>query len=97
MRRKNLMPSGLKETAFHEGDVATVIAALGTDATRGLSVAEAAARLTQHGRNELTGVVPVPFWRKLLAQFTDVLVILLIVAGSISAAIWSFERAGVTL
>src|SRR5687768_7500890 len=87
------MPPSLKKIAFHEADVAAVIAALGTDANRGLSAAEASARLTQHGRNELTAAAPVPLWRKLLAQFTDVLVILLIMAGTISAAIWWFERA----
>lgn len=48
-------------------------------------------RLEKHGRNELTAQAAVPLWRKFLAQFTDVLVILLIVAGAISAAIWWFE------
>ena len=33
-----------------------------------------------------------PAWRKFLAQFTDVLVILLLVAAAISAALWLYER-----
>jgi Ca2+-transporting ATPase len=69
-----------------------VLAALGTDAQRGLSEAEARARLDRHGRNELTAEEPVPAWRKFLAQFQDVLVILLLIATLISAALWLYER-----
>ncbi len=69
-----------------------VIAALGTDGRRGLEEAEAAARLERHGRNELTAQAPVPWWRRFLAQFEDVLVILLLVATAISLALWFFER-----
>lgn len=36
--------------------------------------------------------MPAPAWRKFLAQFADVLVILLIVAASISAGLWLYER-----
>ncbi len=35
---------------------------------------------------------PVPSWRKFLAQFQDVLVILLLVATAISAGLWLYER-----
>ena len=68
------------------------MAALRTDARLGLSEAEARARLGRHGRNELTAEEPVPAWRKFLAQFQDVLVILLLVATLISAALWLYER-----
>ena len=54
------------------------MAALASDAERGLGQAEARARLERHGRNELTAERPVPAWRKFLAQFHDVLVILLL-------------------
>lgn len=66
--------------------------ALGTDLEAGLSREEAQTRLQRHGRNELTAEKPVPAWRKLLAQFKDVLVILLIVAAAISLALWLYER-----
>src|SRR3954468_4211047 len=69
-----------------------VIAALGTDAARGLSAVEARARLAQYGPNQLTGEPPVPAWRKFLAQFQDMLVILLLLATAISAALWLYER-----
>ena len=69
-----------------------VLAALGVDARRGLSEAEERARLQRHGPNELTAEPPVPAWRKFLAQFRDLLVILLLVATAISAALWLIER-----
>ena len=76
----------------YQQPVDTVIAGLGTDARRGLSVTEARARLEHDGRNELTAEEPVPAWRKFLAQFGNVLVILLLVATAISAALWLVER-----
>ena len=76
----------------YQQSVDAVIASLGTDAQRGLSKAEAQARLERHGRNELTAEEPVPGWRKFLAQFKDVLVILLLIATAISAALWLVER-----
>ncbi|HEX5815641.1 MAG TPA: HAD-IC family P-type ATPase, partial [Methylomirabilota bacterium] len=69
-----------------------VVAALETDAERGLSEAEARARLERHGRNELATERPLPAWRKLVAQFRDVLVLLLLVATVISAGLWLYER-----
>jgi len=68
------------------------LAALGTHAQRGLSEAEARARLERHGRNELAAQEPVPAWRKFLAQFADPLVVLLLIATAISAALWLVER-----
>ena len=69
-----------------------VVAALGTDAQRGLADDEARARLERYGRNELATRHPVPAWRRFLAQFQDVLVILLLIATAISAGLWAFER-----
>jgi Ca2+-transporting ATPase len=69
-----------------------VVAALGTDARRGLSQAEARARLNSYGKNELTAEKPVPAWSKFLAQFHDVLVILLLIATAVSAGLWVYER-----
>ena len=76
----------------YQQSVDEVLTSLGTDARRGLSQTEARARLERYGRNELTAGKPVPAWRKFLAQFQDVLVILLLVATSISAGLWLYER-----
>jgi P-type Ca2+ transporter type 2C len=72
--------------------VEDVLAALESDPRSGLSEREARARLERYGRNELTAEKPVPAWRKFLAQFTDVLVVLLLVAALISAGLWLYER-----
>ncbi|KKF98384.1 cation-translocating P-type ATPase [Methanosarcina mazei] len=69
-----------------------VISSLDTDARNGLSVREAGERLKKYGKNELMAEKPVPAWRKFLAQFHDVLVILLLVATLISAGMWLYER-----
>ena len=76
----------------YQQSVDEILAALRTDAGRGLNAAEARTRLERQGRNELTAEKPVPTWRKFLAQFEDVLVILLLVATAISAALWLVER-----
>ena len=72
--------------------VEAVLKWLNTDAQNGLSEAEAKARLQKYGKNELTAEKPVPGWRKFLAQFQDVLVILLLIATVISAGLWLYER-----
>jgi Ca2+-transporting ATPase len=69
-----------------------VLTALGTDARFGLSQGQAQARLGRYGKNELTAENPVPSWKKLLAQFQDALVVLLLFATAISAGLWLYER-----
>ena len=58
----------------------------------GLTEQEAQARLRRYGPNQLAAERPVPAWRKFLAQFQDVLVILLLVATAISLGLWFHER-----
>jgi Ca2+-transporting ATPase len=69
-----------------------VLVALRTEAHRGLTADEARSRLGQYGRNELATEKPVPGWRKFLAQFQNVLVVLLIAAALLSAGLWLVER-----
>jgi Ca2+-transporting ATPase len=71
---------------------AEVIASLGSDATRGLSSGEAQARLVRDGRNQLPSARPIPAWRRFVAQFKDVLTVLLIVATAVSFVAWWIER-----
>ena len=58
-----------------------VLAALGVDAASGLPSAEVRARVGRWGPNALRSLPPVPAWRKLLAQFADPLVLLLVAAA----------------
>jgi Ca2+-transporting ATPase len=72
--------------------VEDVIASLRSDAQRGLSTAEARERLARYGRNELLSEPPIPAWRRFVAQFQNVLVILLLVATVVSVLVWLYER-----
>ena len=72
--------------------VDSVVATLGTDARGGLGAAEARVRLARDGQNVLTASKPVATWRKVLEQFGNVLVILLLVATAISVGLWVIER-----
>jgi P-type Ca2+ transporter type 2C len=72
--------------------VEDVAESLGTRVREGLSDADASAKLERDGPNELEAERPVPTWRRFLAQFRDVLVILLLVATTVSAGLWIYER-----
>ncbi len=76
----------------HHQSVDEVAAALGTNIQSGLTGADARSRLERFGPNELASAHTVPAWRRFIAQFEDVLVILLLVATAISTAIWAYER-----
>src|SRR5512147_2721355 len=69
-----------------------VVAGLGSHLLHGLNSQEAQARLARYGRNELVAEPPVPAWRRFLAQFQDILVILLLIATAISVGLWLYER-----
>ena len=84
---------------FHGGDpyrvpIDVVASELNTDLALGLNQAEAAMRLARDGANRLAADASRPWLRRLLAQFTDVLVVLLLVAAAISAGLWVYERDG---
>ncbi len=86
------MSATTPQISVYQQSIEQVLVALGTDPQQGLSAAEARARLERHGKNELTTEKPVPAWRKFLAQFQNVLVILLLVATAISLGLWLYER-----
>jgi Ca2+-transporting ATPase len=68
------------------------IATLDSDVTHGLTGEEVQRRLARYGPNELLAEKPVPGWRKFLAQFQDVLIILLLIAATISLVVWIYQR-----
>jgi P-type Ca2+ transporter type 2C len=80
------------ETALRQDpsvlDLAEVAEALAVDLDSGLSSSEAARRLAADGPNELRAAPPVPIWRKILAQFRDPLIYLLLAAVAISLLAW---------
>jgi P-type Ca2+ transporter type 2C len=72
-------------------DAAAVAARFDADPRTGLTGDEAARRLAEVGPNRLDAAARVPAWRKLLAQFADPLVYLLIAAVVISLVTWVIE------
>ena len=74
-------------------DPEAVAAAHGADLAEGLTGAEAARRLAADGPNELPSTPPEPAWKRLLAQFRDPLVYLLLGAIVVSAVTWALEGA----
>jgi len=66
-----------------------VLAALGVDAAQGLADGDVAERRSAHGPNELAAAARVPAWRKLVAQFGDLLVLVLL-----GAAVLAFVVSG---
>src|SRR5699024_9960257 len=79
-------------TELYRAAAADVATRLGTDLRRGLTEGDARARLEEVGPNELTAEPTVPAWRRFLAQFTDLLVVLLLAATAISTALWAYKR-----
>ncbi|MEO7009910.1 MAG: cation-transporting P-type ATPase, partial [Caldimonas sp.] len=72
-------------------EAAEVAQILGVDPEAGLGSAEATRRLERDGRNELRSAPLRPAWRRMLAQFTDPLIYLLLGAIAISLVAWIVE------
>src|ERR687885_240671 len=89
-RRNRMISTDL--TAAYQQPTEEVIAELGSDAARGLATEETQSRLARYGPNELAAETPIPAWRKFLAQFQDVLIVLLLIAAAISLVMWLVER-----
>ncbi len=72
------------QKAWHTLSPTEVLRRLGTSAEDGLSRADAAKRIAEYGRNELRAAKKVAAWQLLLAQFKNVLVIILLIATALS-------------
>jgi len=68
-----------------------VLRSFAADPDRGLSSLQAARLMVEHGRNELRATLSIPIWRRVLAQFRDPLVYLLLVAIGIALGAWAIE------
>ena len=85
------------DTLFYTRDIAEVLDEMSVDVTSGLTTPEAERRLAATGPNELVETEGTPPWRIFLNQFTDVMVIVLMVAAVIAAAIGDVKDAVVIL
>ena len=85
------------ELSSHRIDISEVDKVFKTDLRRGLSQAEADSRYSQHGPNELAGKPPPPWWTKLLGQFSDLVIWILLVAAALSALLGDWLEAAAIL
>jgi P-type Ca2+ transporter type 2C len=76
---------------WHTSEVEEVLNALGTHAASGLGDEEAARRLAEHGPNELEDRGTKKPWVILWEQFTEVMIVILIVAAVVSALLGDYE------
>ena len=68
-----------------------VAVSLGADLENGLTAEEASRRLAQDGANELRSIPRQPGWRRLLLQFNNPLVYLLLAAVAVALVVWASE------
>ena len=73
----------------HTIESAALFASLGSDPERGLSTPRARELLQRHGPNQLAEAPPVPAWRRFLAQFQELVILILIAAAVIAGALES--------
>jgi hypothetical protein len=74
-----------RNRSFHAQSPAEVAEQLATNLQRGLTQAEAERRLSVHGPNRLPEEPPDPAWLRLLRQFHNPLIYVLLVAGILTA------------
>jgi Ca2+-transporting ATPase len=79
--------AGLIADSCHTLGVDQIADTLGTSISSGLSAEEARRRLAEHGPNELAVARGIAPWRLLLAQFKNVLILILLAAVALSAAL----------
>lgn len=82
---------------WHSVSLETVIKTFNTNPDTGLSLEEAAQRLTQHGPNRLRRVKKTPWWLLFLKQFNNPLVLILLAAAVITAWLKEYTDTSVIL
>lgn len=85
------------EQAWHTLSAEETARRFGVDLDTGLSNKEAAHRLAETGYNELQEAPRPPFWRLLLGQFENFVVIMLIVASLVSSFLGEYLEASVIM
>ena len=88
---KSTRPPESPGMAAHALPADAVVAKLNSDAVRGLTSAEAKQRLEQYGPNQLKSAPETPWWKRLLEQFENFLVIILLFAIVISVIEWLLQ------
>ena len=91
------MSANTPQVPWHSQPIEDVATQLKTRLDAGLSATEAQTRLAEHGPNELRERPPTPFWKLVLAQLNNFVIILLVVASVISALLGDLIEAVVIM
>ncbi len=81
----------------HAVDVPSILRLLDSDGSQGLSGQEAARRLERDGRNELAEALPPAWWTRLLSQFHEIVIWILLAAALLSGILHEWADAVVIL
>ena len=79
--------AGTADPRWHAADHGAVVSDLGSDAERGLAIDEAERRILVHGPNRPPEPPRRPAWRRFAAQVTQPLVLVLVIAGFVTAVL----------
>ena len=79
----------------HRLTTGETVVSLATDLDRGLTASEVQTRLAEYGPNTITPQKGIGPFRRALAQFNQPLILILIVAGAVTAALGEWVDAGV--
>jgi len=82
---------------WHAADTSAVLAAFGTDTALGLTSADAAARLEEHGPNQLPAAPGDTLLKRFLLQFHNVLIYILLAAAVGTALLGEWIDTGVII
>jgi P-type Ca2+ transporter type 2C len=82
--RTTTVSSDLREPTWHVVTVDAILKLLTVDESLGLSKSEVIRRRSAAGENLLSETPPVPLWKKLLGQFSDLVIWILIFAALIA-------------
>lgn len=85
----------LETTHWHALETSRVLSHFKSDPNEGLTRIQVSERLEQYGANELTGKKGKPWWLKLLLQFNQPLLVILLIAGATKALLGEFVNAWV--
>jgi Ca2+-transporting ATPase len=90
-----MTPTDTPERAWHALDSGEVCEALTVDPTVGLNAGTVDERRAEHGPNRLEEEQETPAWVHLLNQFRSPLIIILLVAGAVTALLGEYIDTGV--
>lgn len=82
----------MSDPVWHTLTPSETLEKLTVDVNEGLSFQEAANRLEKYGKNELYEAPPTSFWKRLLSQFNNFVIYILLVAAGVSLLISIQEK-----